>query len=100
MDVAKFSRFTPGVHLAQQRAPQPWDVPQLGRVTKVTAAGAWFELLSSPGNPFGPAPWGLGSYATVAAAITAGWKPLVGDTCLAVFAGIGPGSPVVLAWWR
>ena len=55
----------------------------------LTAAGVKFELDATPGHAYGPAPWSLGSYATAALAIVGGYKPLVGDRCLVVFAGAG-----------
>lgn len=100
MDFSKFNRHTPGYLPEVHGAPRATDLPQAAMVTKVTAEGAWFTLLSEPVTPYGPAPWGLGSYATRAAAITAGYKPLVGDYALVVFAGTEISLPVLLAWWR
>lgn len=98
VDAGKFRRLTPGIHAAP--APALSDVPQTAKILKVTAAGATFVLAEMPGLAYGPAPWGLGQYATPAAAITAGYQPLPGDRALVVFAGIGVETPWVLSWWR
>ena len=92
--------FTPGVLPGARTAPPIQDSPQLAKVLSVTAAGVKFELDATPGHAYGPAPWSLGSYATAALAIVGGYKPLVGDRCLVVFAGAGIASPVVVSWWR
>jgi len=99
-DPSKFSRFTPGLTPPQVTALAPQDMPQVATITAVSAAGAMFELALTPGHAYGPAPWGIGGYATVAAAITAGYKPHVGDRALIVFAGAGFGTPWIVAWYR
>ena len=99
-DLRKFSRRTPGIMPGETDAAQPQDLPQLAKITKVDATGARFTLAVSGDHEYGPAPWGLASYATVAASITGGGYPHVGDTALVVFAGAGIGHPVVLSWWR
>ena len=96
----KFSQFTPGVFIHQTEALPPQDLPAVGTITKVSAGGAWFTVPWTPQHAYGPAPWGLGGYASFTAAMTAGFHPLVGDRALIVFAQAGIGSPVVLAWWR
>ena len=100
MDTRKFSRFTPGVTPGQPYATPPQDLPSIGTVTKVTATGVWFTVPWTPQHEYGPAPWGLGQYASVAAAVTAGYQPRVGDRALIVFAGAGYGNPWVLSWTR
>ena len=99
VDQGKFSRLTPGVH-GRTNVPHLGDVAQIGRILTVNAVGATFELAAMPGLAYGPAPWGLGQYATPAAAITAGYQPLPGDHALVVFAGVGVETPWVLSWWR
>lgn len=96
--MAKWSRLTPGVHA--DPAPALQDLPQTGRITSVSASGAFIVLDNMQGLKLGPAPWGLGSHATFDAAIAAGWTPLVNDRALVVFAGVGVGAPVITAWWR
>lgn len=94
----KFSRLTPGVY--SEPGPAFADVPQVGSVVSVSAAGARVVLDEMPGQVFGPAPWSLGAFVSVAAAITGGGYPHPGDRVLVVFAGVGVGTTVVVAWWR
>ena len=94
----KRSRLTPGIHA--EPPPAFADVPQIGRVVSVTAAGAMVVVDAMPGQKYGPAPWSLGSYATPTLAVDAEYYPHVGDIVLLVFAGVGVQAPVVTAWWR
>ena len=100
--MAGFDALTPGVLPGQSRAEQTSlaDSPQQAKVLTVTSKGATVELTRMPGVELGPAAWGLGSYATVTAAITAGYAPHVGDACVVVFAGRDLQHPWVLAWTR
>lgn len=99
-DVRKFSRLTPGILPSDTTAAQPQDLPQIATIVRADTSGAYFTLTVSPGHMYGPAPWSLGSYVTVAASISGGGYPHAGDAALVVFAGSGVGRPVVLAWWR
>lgn len=94
----KFGRLTPGVHA--EPPPMLHDVPQLGVVSAVSAAGAMVVVDAMPGLEYGPCPWGLGSHDTPQAAVAAGFAPRHGDRVLLVFAGVGVSAPVVTAWWR
>lgn len=96
----RFSRWTPGVLPGARTAPPIQDAPQVATALTVTTAGVTFELDATPGHAYGPAPWGLGSYASAAAAIVGGYAPTVGDRVLVVFAGAGIETPVVVNWWR
>jgi hypothetical protein len=90
-----------GVLPGQTEAPRLQDTPQTGTVVDCTAAGARIELGGDQrGYLYGPARWGLGSYATPAAAIIGGHYPHPGDTVLLVFAGVGIEDPWICAWWR
>ena len=100
MDPRKFTRHTAGILPGETTAAQPSDLPQIARIVKADATGAWFELLAAPGHAYGPASWGLAAHASVAASILAGGYPHVGDTALVVFAGAGIGQPVIASWWR
>ena len=95
-----WSRSQGGVLPATQSVLPVQDTPQQATVLSVTAAGVMFELDATPGHSYGPAPWSLGAYATPALAITGGFRPIVGDRCLVVFAGAGIATPWVLGWWR
>ena len=98
--MTRWGEFTPGVLPGQTAAPTLQDSPQQARVLSVTAGGVTFELDATPGHAYGPAPWLVGSYASAAAAISAGFAPHVGDRCLVVFAGTGMTTPWISAWAR
>lgn len=76
------------------------DVPQVGRVATVSAAGAMVVIDAMPGLKYGPCPWNLGVHDTPTDAVTAGFAPRVGDRVLLIFAGVGVQAPVIAAWWR
>lgn len=70
----------------------PATSPQVGRVTKIVAAGVVFVLDDWDGgvHEFGPAPWNhAGNVPT---------PPPVGADCLVIFVGAGIGRPWVVAW--
>ena len=97
MAAPKFSRLTPGARLVVERGGD-WG-PQQGRVLTVTPAGATFELPTTPGYSWGPAPWPIGAADDAEDALAGGTAPQPGDVCLVVFAGDAH-APWLLAWWR
>lgn len=96
----RFGPLTPGVLPGARTAPPVQDSPQQATVLSVSTKGVVFVLDATPGHSYGPAPWCLGSAATPAAAIAAGFVPLAGDRCLVLFTGLGLAAPWVAAWWR
>lgn len=94
--MGKFDYLTPGA--GQEPDAGGYDVEE-GRILDVSTAGATVELVAHPKVSWGPAPWSLGLYGSVSAAITAGFAPQVGDRCLVAFAGADH-TPWLLAWTR
>lgn len=77
--------------------------PQEGRITRVTAQGAFFTMQDYDGgkHEFGPAPWSkvVTTSAGAEPHLHTAVAPGAGVRCLVVFVGAGVARPWVIGWW-